>query len=60
MSARRRVMTIAAAFLREECGATAAEYATMLALIILVSVAAIVAVGGQMQAIYDHIDAVIP
>lgn len=47
-------------FLRDEQGPTAAEYAVMLALIILVSVVAIDAVGQKFFNLYTMINSAIP
>jgi len=47
-------------FLRTEDGPTATEYAIMLALLILGSIALIASIGGHMQVIYDQINEEIP
>ena len=56
----RRIAATASAFLRTEDGPTATEYAIMLALIVFVAMATIGAIGGQMQVIYDNINAAVP
>jgi pilus assembly protein Flp/PilA len=43
------------AFLREEDGPTAVEYAVMLALIIVVLVAAISSIGGETSGMYNNL-----
>ena len=42
-------------FLSEECGPTATEYAVMLALIIVVALAAISAIGSKVNTIFTNI-----
>ena len=44
-------------FLRDESGPTAVEYAVMLALIIVVSIAAISALGTKVSQIFSAVDA---
>ena len=43
------------AFLREEDGPTAVEYAVMLALIIVVIIAAVSAIGGETNDMYNNL-----
>lgn len=47
-------------FLSEEEGATATEYAVMLALIIIVSIAAIGALGDKVSATFVNIESALP
>ncbi len=47
-------------FLSEEEGATATEYAVMLALIIIVSIAAIGALGDKVSATFVNIESAMP
>ena len=56
----RRIAASVSTFLRTEDGPTATEYAIMLALIVFVAMATIGAIGGQMQVIYDNINAAVP
>ena len=43
-------------FLRSEDGPTATEYAVMLALIIVVSLATITSLGGTVQGVFSNVD----
>lgn len=52
----KRIGRTARAFLASEDGPTATEYAIMLALIVLVSVAAIGQIGAKVQFVYDNIE----
>jgi len=52
--------TVARRFVCEEAGPTAAEYAVLLALIILVAVAAIQGIGSRIHVIYQNIDSAVP
>ena len=47
-------------FVTEEEGATATEYAVMLALIIVISLAAISALGNKVSAIFVNIESAMP
>ena len=49
-------MNLVKAFLREEEGATATEYAVMLALIIIAALAAITALGTKVKDIFTTVD----
>ena len=51
----RYLKTIAQRFIREEDGPTAVEYAVMLALIVLVCIASIVALGQQANSTFEFI-----
>lgn len=53
-------MRTLAAFLRDERGATAIEYAMMAALISIAIVAAVTSIGTKMQAKWESVDAAIP
>jgi len=48
------------AFLKEEEGATATEYAVMLALIIVISLAAISALGDKVSTVFVNIESAMP
>jgi pilus assembly protein Flp/PilA len=50
------VMNLVKAFLREEEGATATEYAVMLALIIVVALGAITALGTKVSSTFADIE----
>lgn len=50
----------AAAFLRDQSGPTATEYAVMLALIVLVAMGSIAGIGGSIQGLYDRINTTVP
>lgn len=47
-------------FIREEEGATATEYAVMLALIIVISLAAISALGDKVSTVFVQIESAMP
>ena len=47
-------------FWTEECGATAVEYAIMLALIIIVCMSAIATLGTKVSSTYVDVEAVLP
>lgn len=47
-------------FVREEEGATATEYAVMLALIIIISIAAISALGDKVSSVFVQIESALP
>ena len=47
-------------FVKEEDGPTATEYAVMLALIIIVALAAIGALGSKVDAIFTNVEAALP
>lgn len=47
-------------FLKEEEGATATEYAVMLALIIVISLAAISALGDKVSTVFVNIESAMP
>ena len=47
-------------FVREEEGATATEYAVMLALIIVISLAAISALGDKVSTVFVNIESAMP
>ena len=47
--------TIAQRLLREEDGPTAVEYAIMLALIVLVCIASIIAIGQSAEGVFDAV-----
>ncbi|MGD8451266.1 MAG: Flp family type IVb pilin [Phycisphaerae bacterium] len=55
-----RPLATLARFLRAEDGPSATEYAILLALIVLVAVAAIQAIGESMYNIYDNINTAVP
>jgi pilus assembly protein Flp/PilA len=56
---KRRLASGVRAFLASEDGPSATEYAIMLALIVLVSVAAIGMIGTKVQYVYDNIEAAV-
>jgi len=47
-------------FARSEDGPTATEYAVMLALIIIVAIGAITALGGKVQSIFTNVESELP
>lgn len=49
-----------AAFLKDESGATATEYAVMLALIIVVCITAVAALGEKTSAMFTDIESAMP
>lgn len=53
-------MNLVKRFLKSEDGPTATEYAVMLALIIIVSIAAIGILGGKVNAIFADVNAKLP
>lgn len=60
MTARNAALAQAARFLRSEDGPTAAEYAVLMALLVLVAVAAIRGIGERMMNIYESINQAVP
>ena len=55
-----KVCHLAKDFLKSEAGPTATEYAVMLALIIIVSLAAITGIGTTVSGIFTTVDAALP
>jgi pilus assembly protein Flp/PilA len=60
MASLQRLLRRGREFVTNEDGPSVVEYAVMLGLIVLVSIAAITSVGMQMYSIYDVINASIP
>jgi len=56
----KKLMNRAKSFLRDEEGATATEYAVMLALIIVISLAAISALGDKVSDVFVDIESAMP
>ena len=53
-------MSLIKRFIRSEDGPTATEYAVMLALIIVVCIAAVTALGTKVQGIFTSVEAALP